>query len=313
MRALTYPSWWPSETDIGLLDTRGGECSLRFVKSSGTTLHQFCEPAVVRLADGGKASHWGKTAQVWRWRRPETEIQELFPQGWPVKADLVRWYLKKLRETYLGPRKDSYRLLVLDDEERVWVRQLWQETLEDSGFALQGFLSSWQHDLLVAKPGDRGAAMSAYLHFHLQSSGLRWRLIKEGKSLIDGEHFGLTEARLLSQMKSHLRRHASLEVSEEVLAETTAARAELTFPIAGRQTTSGLPSSQIFDWTSFLAGRPSVVEAWREVRSQIFSAAKVAFDGAEGLDLPGWRVLTAGRLAPLFVEGPIIRLWDSDR
>lgn len=274
-----------------------------------------------RGPDGG-FSHWGRRALAWKDRLPEGQVVEVFPSGWPVNTAHARHYLKHFHETYL-PRKGVCKVHLVETEERRWARQLWQETMEDSTFSLQGFLAPWQHDVLLAK-ADPDAALSPYLHFRLEEQVSRWHLISGGQVQACGSDEGLSSQRLLAQLADYLRRAAALEVGPAALRSLVlASRADLpggqapalTLLVAGRQLHSGLPTRQTFAWSEFLAGKPSFLQAWHRVRRRIFQQAEEVTGplgkGREGLDLPGWRVLTSGDLSSLFVEGPVVKLMDE--
>lgn len=319
---MIRPNWWPPSRgggEIGLLDVRETLCRLNGFGAAAGKAVRFCEPAILCKGLDGSVVSWGEPAALWEGRRSEEQICRLFPNGWPLDTELARWYLKKLHESHLGKR-ESYRVFLVETAERAWARQLWQETLEDTGFSLQGFLLPWQHDLLWDQADDATAAMSPHLHFCLQPSHLRWRLIRAGESVADGQHPGFSRGRLLSQITSFMRQHRSVELADDEVLRALVGSAppdgsvtydDLSLPMAGRQLVSGLPTRQTFVWSDFLATAPSLLYAWQEVRSAIFAAAELRMEGREGLDLPGWRVLTPNRLARLFVDGPVVRLWDG--
>jgi hypothetical protein len=319
------PNWWPSTPEVGLLDVRDGMCSVSFLDTSSGQVERFSEPAFLRRTADGAYSHWGRRALAWKGRLANGQVCEVFARGWPSDPATARWYLKKLAETYF-PKRGLCRVHLLEVAEFSWARQLWQETLEDSGFSVQGFLAPWQHDVLLAKGGRAEFALSPYLHFCLDESFTSWHLINGGKVAASASDSRLSEARLLSQIGDFLRRGASLEVAPSALRSLVLAsvcwpgmrspgRGALNLSVAGRQVHSGLPTRQTFAWSDFLATQPAVVEAWRAVKRRIFAeVADLSGGGAglnEGLDLPGWRVLTSGGLAQLFVEGPVVRLMDA--
>ena len=315
------PNWWPSTAEVALLDVRDGFCRVSFVDTSTGKVERYAEPAVLRRAADGTLSHWGRRALAWKGRLADGQVLEVFPTGWPVDTGLARWYLKKLTETYLPKR--SCRIFLMETKDMPWARQLWQETLEDSAFSVQGFLAPWQHDVLIAKGGQPEQALSPFLHFRVDDCLTSWQLITGGQVAESGSDTGLSATRLLSQMGDFLRRRCSVEVATGVLQavalascpEQMAKPCEPTVAVAGRQLLSGLPTRQTFAWAEFMATRPTVVEAWHGVKARIYAQAEqicgVAAGHDEGLDLPGWRVLTSGPLADLFVEGPVVRLFDG--
>lgn len=316
------PDWWPTSGDLTLLDVRDGVCQISLLDTREGKLQSWCEPSWLRRGSDGAPTHWGRRALVWQGRLPESQICPVFPTGWPLDPGLARWYLKRLHETYL-PKKGARRILLVEPEPRPWARQLWQESLEDTPFSVHGYLQPWQHDVLLSRGAQPEHALSPFLHFRLDESLTSWQLIQSGAVSATGQHPGLSATRLLAQIGDHLRRRCSLEVGSNALRALVLASSrdgegkpgDLKLTVAGRQIWSGLPSRQTFDWTEFLSGRPGLISAWREVKRQISDQAEaltgVAAGKDEGLDLPGWRVLTSGALAPLFVEGPVVRLFDD--
>lgn len=316
------PDWWPATSEITLLDVRDGFCQISLLNCGEATMRSWCEPAWLRRGPDGTPSHWGRRALAWHGRLPEGQVCPVFPTGWPLDPGLARWYLRKLHETYLT-KKRGCRILLVEPEPRPWARQLWQESLEDTPFSVQGYLDPWQHDVLLAKFSKPEQALSPFLCFRLDETMASWQLLQYGAVAASGSHPGLSSSRLLGQMGDYLRRHRSLEAGCNALKALVLASFregqgrpdDLRLPVAGRQIWSGLPSRQIFDWPEFLAGRPGLVEAWREVKRRIYQQAEelsgVAPGRDEGLDLPGWRILSSGQLAPLFVEGPVVRLFDG--
>lgn len=329
---MARPAWWPglepssrpgrteSAKEIGLLDVRDGVCRVCFLDPGSGKVESFSEPSVVRQHGDGSFSHWGRRALAWKDRLSEGQVREVFPSGWPIDPAVSRRFLRKLHETYLS-RRGGCRVFLVESQTLSWVRQLWRETLEDSAFTLQGFLTPWQHDLLLVKGAEPEQALSPFLHFRIDDAIASWTLLEGGEVAGEGRHAGLTAGRLLGQLGSYLRRHSSIEVAPGALrALLLASRpelvpAELSLAFAGRQVLSGLPARQTFSWRDFLATQPSVVDSWREVRARIFTQAEEICGWSpgpgEGLDLPGWRVLTGSALASLFVEGPVVKLWDK--
>lgn len=315
------PDWWPGLSELVLLDVRDGVCQISVVETGPGKVRVYGEPAWLRRAADGTPTHWGRRALAWRERLPEGQVCQLFPTGWPLDPGLARWYLKRLHETYM-PKKGACRVLLVEPETRPWARQLWQESLEDTPFSIQGYLLPWQHDLLLAKSGHPEAALSPFLHFRLDQTAASWKLIESGAVSVEGSHPGLSSSRLLGQLGDYLRRHASLEVGRQALEglllasirEGEGQPGDLRQEVAGRQIWSGLPSRRSFDWREFLTGRPGLLEAWREVKRHIYRQAEelsgVSPGQDEGLDLPGWRILSSGPFAPLFVEGPVVRLFE---
>lgn len=307
---------------------RDALCSVSFVSLSTGHSENYCEPAVVRTAkdhlapDAAATSYWGRRALAWQYRLAAGQVRELFPSGWPVDTALARWYLKMFQQTYLTQR-GACKVHLVEQEEKRWARELWQETLEDSAFSLQGFLEPWQHDILLVKGGKPESALSPYVHFRLEASQASWQLITRGTVAASGHDPGLSAARLQNQLTDYLRRRALVEVGPTAVhglllascmpssrrTETSSMR------VAGRHLNSGLPTRQNFAWPEFLASRPGVLEAWHRVKRRIFEQAKEVAGGisggGEGLDLPGWRVLTSGALAPLFVQGAVVAMMDE--
>jgi hypothetical protein len=157
----------------------------------------------------------------------------------------------------------------------------------------------------------------------VEEQRVHWHLVNGGSLAASDCDEGLSTQRLLGQLADYLRRAAGLEVGPLALRnlvlascrEEFARTPALALPVAGRQLHSGLPTRQTFSWIEFLAGKPPLLHAWRRVRRRIFAQAEEITGplgkGREGLDLPGWRVLTSGALSPLFVEGPVVKLMDD--
>jgi hypothetical protein len=328
---MASPAWWPRPdptrsgrsappAEIGLLDVRDGLCRVSFVDPVQGLVEQHCEPAVLRRSADGSFSHWGRRALAWQDRLQHGQVCQVFPSGWPVEPAIARRYLKRLHETYLSGRS-CCRIFLLESQPLGWVRELWRETLEDTAFALRGFLAPWQHDILLVKGAQPEQALSPFVHFRVEPTLTSWSLIKEGAVVAEGQHPGLSEGRLLSQLGEYLRRHSSIEAAPVALRSLlVASRPEQlppdrTLTVHGRQVLAGLPTRQSFVWDDFLATQPSVVESWRQVKSRLTAQATEVSGWeagrGEGLDLPGWRILTSGLLAPLLVEGPVVGLWDK--
>jgi hypothetical protein len=306
------------------LDVRDQGCRISVLRSGEGGLWQTAsEPALLRRAPAGDGfSHWGRRALAWKHRLPLGQVIAVFPAGHPADTSVARFYLKRFHETYLA-KKGVCKVHLLEEQQTPWIRQLWQETLEDSAFALQGFLQPWQHDILLAKPGQPELGMSPYLHFQLGDQMAAWKLIQAGEVAAQGSDARLCGQRIVAQVADFLRRRVDLEVGEETVRGLLQAscQAALRRPespslsLAGRQLHSGLPTRQTFAWTELVAGKPAFVQAWRSVKRRIFAQAEAltgrASGNAEGLDLPGWRVLPSGPLAQLFVEGPAVSLMDG--
>lgn len=296
---------------VGLLDSRDDVCLLSLVDRAAGAVQSFREPALLRRGAAERYSQWGRSALAWQGRLGEGEVVAAFPDGCPRDATSGRWFLQRFLEAHqLGKR--PIKLLLVEPEPRPWARQLWSETLDELPLAVAGYLTPWQHDLYLAKAGQLDEARAPHLHLRLQPAGLSWVLLRDAAEMASGSDSLLAETRLLDLMGDHLRRQHALDVAPAHLRDLWLALGERRregrgLQVAGRQIHSGLPSRQTLAPADLLVARPSMSIAWSRVKERIFAQAGLASRQREGLDLPGWRVLTSGALASLFVEGAVVR------
>jgi hypothetical protein len=321
MTTKSVPSWWPLANEIVTLDVRDDLCRVSVLDKSTGQVILLSEPAVLRRDGKGAFSHWGRRALAWKDRLLEGQVCQVFPSGHPIDPTVSRWYLRRFIDTYL-PGKASLRTYVVESRAVPWLRQLWRETLEDSALTLQGFLTPWQQELLLAKGSQVEQALSPYLYFRVDDSRTSWVLINGGNAVEEGGDPGLSEGRLVGHIGDFLRRLAFIEVAPPALRALLAGSCrqgmarpdDLTHTVAGRHLLSGLPTQASFSWPAFVATQSSLVLAWQDIKRSIYSQVEQVSGSRacdEGLDIPGWRVLTSDSVSALFVEGPVVRLFEQ--
>lgn len=312
------PSWWPTGKSFTLLDLRQGSCTCS-VFEPDRPVTRVIEPAFVRLGLGGLKDvvSWGESAKAWLGRGPRGQVVKLFEEGFIKDYELAREYWLSYSRQHLS-KFGARRVWVVNDDQRSWAAPSWPKVLKGSGWAWAGELRGWQHDLFMMSEGRLERALFDVLHIELGAHSTSWCFLRAGEIVLEGQSWALSRLRLVGWVKDYVRRHLDLEMGhmkvEDLLEASCPEKVERGWDgsvlVVGRQIHSGLPSRIQFCWPTFLRESRLLGVAWREIKAQILSQVQDVTGSplslGLGLDLPGWRVLSHGQSASLFVEGPVI-------